>query len=109
MGKKLTEAELTKQYRYRAGLLANLIGRIFGSGNRKRAQRVLREPSRWAIWVVSTAPAIPDTHKAKMVIHSPVHWLHLAGLVLFVRYLDKPRMTLKEAQKSYIEGMKSFI
>jgi len=107
MGKKLTGNELEHQYHYRAGLLADLIGRESGSDNCKKAQRVFHDPNSWAMWTVSTAPLLPAG--AKMVIKSPIHRLFLACLVFSVRYLDNHGMTLEDVQKSYKEGMKSFI
>ena len=37
--KVLTEAELDERYHRRAAILVGLIGRYYGSGNKKRTQR----------------------------------------------------------------------
>jgi hypothetical protein len=70
---------------------------------------VFQEPSRLTMWNVSIAPTIPDPHEARMVIPSPINWLYLVGIVIFVRYLDRRRATLKEAEKNYKAGMKTFM
>lgn len=107
--KKPTDAELSQQYRSRAGMLVKLIGKHYGSGNRKRTQRVFREPSKLARWAVGAAPIIPTGSRARMVILSPIHWVYLAGIVLLVRYLDRRRMTLEGEEKAYKSAVKAQI
>jgi len=109
MKHKLSETELEHQHHHRAMLLAKLIGERFGSANRKRAQRVFKEPSRMTMWAISITPLAPKTRKARMVIRDPIHGLYLRGIVLFVRYLDRRRMTLREHEKTYSKGMKNFL
>jgi len=95
MGKKLTETELNNQYHCRAILVADLIGRHFGSGNKKRAQRVFREPNRWTLWAVNNMPVLPEglsTGKIRMTIPSPLLWLWLLVTVLIIRNWDKKKV-----------------
>ncbi len=105
-----TGKELNQQYRIRAALLVDLTGRYFGSGNRKRAQAVLREPSRWTLWAISKMPLLTQGSRGRMNIPlNPIHWCFLVGIMLIIRQWHRRKWTVKQAEEQYRSGMKQYL
>ena len=113
------EKELDQQYHIRAALVADLIGRYFGSSNRKKAQAVLREPGKWLLWTVNVMPALPPSRARNAVIHplywpytliiKLVIWFYLLGIMLLIRSWHRNRWTVKQVEEQCRASIKQYL
>ena len=106
------ELKLDQQYRIRAEGVADVMGRFFGSRNKKKVQAVLRKPAKWHLWVVSRLPELKQGKARKTMpnpILYPILWLFLLIPMLFYQHWHRHGWTPKQVEEEYRSGMMQYL